>query len=122
MRNDLALIERGLASDTEQEKWSAASDLGEFVFDHPQQVWPLVVRFGSSEIEDTRQAIATCVLEHLLEHHFDTFFPLLESEITKGNKNFADTFRLCWKLGQSLDTERLQRWEFLLSRVRRHRV
>jgi hypothetical protein len=118
---DLEEIGRAFASNDEQERWSAAADLGEYVFDQPQQVWPLVLRFGSSEIEDARQAFATCVLEHLLEHHFDVFFPLLQSEIEKGNDNLADTFRLCWKLGQSLDPARLQQWEFLRSRLQRRR-
>ena len=75
MLKDLRTLEDGLASGSESDRWAAAAELGEFVFEHPDSVWPLVLRFGSSDVEDVRQAIATNVLEHILEHHFDSFFP-----------------------------------------------
>jgi hypothetical protein len=119
MLEDLQLLERRLESDLETERWSAAAALGEYVFEYPDRAWPLVVRFGSSDIEDTRQAIATCVLEHILEHHFEAFFPLLEAEIAKGNENLIDTLQLCSKFGQSLEPSHTERWESFLARSRR---
>jgi hypothetical protein len=76
---DLKTIRQQLSSDDEKERWRGAADLGEYVFDHPEEAWPLVLEFGSSAVEDTRSAIATCVLEHILEHHFDVYFPVLGS-------------------------------------------
>jgi hypothetical protein len=61
----------------------------------------LVVRFGSSDVLDVRQAIASCALEHILEHHFEMFFPRLEGEIRGGNGNLRDTLKLSWKLGRA---------------------
>ena len=78
---DLKTIRQQLSSDDEKERWRGAADLGEYVFDHPEEAWPLVLEFGSSAVEDTRSAIATCVLEHILEHHFDVYFPVLVLEI-----------------------------------------
>jgi hypothetical protein len=58
-----------LASISEPERWAAAAT--EYVYTDPDRIWPLAIRFGSSDILDIRQAIASCVLEHVLEHHFD---------------------------------------------------
>ena len=112
----IAELERELESRDEAVRWAAAAELGEYVVDHPERVWPIVLRFGSSETEDMRQAIATNVLEHLLEHHFDRYFPLLEQEINRGNELLRDSLRLCWKLGKPLDSSRLARWNALTSR------
>lgn len=114
---DLKTIRQQLSSDDEKERWRGAADLGEYVFDHPEEAWPLVLEFGSSAVEDIRSAIATCVLEHILEHHFDVYFPVLVLEIeTKKNDLFADTLSLCSKFGQSREYSRAMRWDSLLSR------
>lgn len=113
---DLSALNHQLQIGSESERWAAAAELGEYVYEHPAEVWPLVLRHGSSEVEDMRSAIATNVLEHILEHHFDKFFPLLEQEILKGNENLRATLRLCWKFGQSLDPARARRWEALSAR------
>src|SRR5438132_10901317 len=73
-----AQIEAGLASADEDRRWQAAIRLGELVHPEPDAVWPVVARWGTSDDSDTRMAIATCVLEHLLEHHFEMLFPRVE--------------------------------------------
>lgn len=100
-------------------RWEAAAAAGEYVYDAPDDVWPIVVEYGSAKDEDTRQAIATNILEHLLEHHFDRFFPLVEEEVQAGNDRLADTLRLSWKLGLSTESGNSQRWDSLLSQTER---
>lgn len=111
-------LQQRLQSDNESDRWAAAAELGEYVIDHPDDIWPIVLRLASSEIEDVRQAVATNVLEHLLEHHFEKFFPLIESEIKGGNQHLRDSLKLCWKFGQSLDASRSDRWDSLLRKTR----
>lgn len=94
-------LESELVSDVEGTRWKAAVKLGEFVQDFPDDVWPLVLRYGSSNDENLREAVATCILEHLLEEYFDKFFPELEKQIREGNDNLRKTLKLCWKLGQA---------------------
>lgn len=80
-------------------RWHVLIDVADFVRSSPEEIWPFVRRWGGCEDEDVRAAVATCLLEHLLEHHFDTVFPLVEEAVE--DALFADTFCLCWKFGQS---------------------
>lgn len=66
-------------------------------------------------MEDVRDAIACCLLEHLLEYHFVQVFPWVEAA-AKEDPLFADTFRRCFKFGQaeisrhSEQFDQLQAW------------
>ena len=86
--------------DEEDPRWQAIIAVGNYVETNPNKVWEFVVRWGRNRQEDVRAAIATCLLEHLLEYHFKNIFPLVEAE-TKKNKLFADTFGTCSKFGQA---------------------
>jgi hypothetical protein len=57
-------------------RWQAIIEVAEFVETNPIEVWNFVAVWGCSPDPDLRAAIATCVLEHLLEHHFAQIFPL----------------------------------------------
>ena len=80
-------------------RWQMMTDVADFVRSSPDEIWPFVERWGSSGDDEVRAAIATCLLEHLLEHHFERIFPLVEQAVT--DPRFAATFSLCWKHGQS---------------------
>jgi len=82
-------IDAGLRSDVESERWSAAEAGGRLLASRSRAVWNLVVTHGVSANEDVRAAVATCMLEHLLEERFDEFFPLLEAEIRSGKSFWA---------------------------------
>ena len=99
-----AAVERAeamLASTDNDTRWQGAILLGEFCETAPETIWPSVVSWGSSADDDMRAAIATCVLEHILEHHFDTFFDRSRQIVTAGNSAFADTLSQCWHFGQA---------------------
>lgn len=112
-------IDADLSSSDEKTRWAAAQAAGELIAQTPWDVWRLVLRHGISKNEDTRAAVATCMLEHLLEDHFDTFFPLLETQIRNGNYLLGDTLRRCWKLGIAELPDNAERWDRLVSDVRR---
>lgn len=115
---DLSDIEKRLGSINEDERWQAAIAQGEHCETDPAFIWPVVVQWGRCEDEDTRTAIATCVLEHILEHHFDTYFPKVQEIVSSGNRAFAETFSLCWKFGQSEWPENSKRFDLLQKEVR----
>jgi len=98
-------------------RWQAIIVVGEFIERDPEAIWPFILRWGSHEDEDLRTAIATCLLEHLLEHHFDPMFPRVETA-ARSNPNFAKTVLGCWKFGQAKDPERADRFDRLRSELR----
>jgi len=93
-------------------RWQAIIQVGEFANSAPAAIWSFIQRWGASPDSDLRDAIATCLLEHLLEHHFDDFFPKVESE-AQSNPLFGDCFSRCWPLGQSDSPANRQRFDAL---------
>ena len=81
-------------------RWQAIIDIGEFVEHEPQAVWDFARRWGSYPDPDLRAAIATCLIEHLLEHHFDLILPNLEQAV-RVDPEFAETVQRCWAFGQA---------------------
>ena len=81
-------------------RWQAIIAVAEFVPSDPDEVWAFAARWGCSDDPDLREAIATCVLEHLLEHHFDRIFPQLDA-LARRDGAFARTVQLCWEFGDS---------------------
>ena len=79
-------------------RWQAIIDVAEFIPTDPEPVWEFAARWGCSDDPDLR-AIATCVIEHLLEHHFDLLFARVEI-LARENASFADTLKLCSERGQ----------------------
>jgi hypothetical protein len=91
-------------SGADDPRWQAIIAIGEYVESHPEEVWSFVARWGTNTEADLRDAVATCLLEHLLAHHFELIFPRVE-ELTKTDRMFADTFSRCWKFGQAESSE-----------------
>lgn len=81
-------------------RWLAIIEVGEYVETDPEPVWLFVTRWGRSGDADLRTAIATCLLEHLLEHHFDVIFPRVEQAVS-ASREFADCFSRTWPVGQT---------------------
>jgi hypothetical protein len=80
-------------------RWLALIEVSDLIERHPGDVWPFILRWGSHPDDEVRAAVAACLLEHLLEYHFDQYFPQVQQAVT--DPLFADTFSLCWKYGQS---------------------
>jgi hypothetical protein len=113
----------GCAAPEEEEdpRWQAIIVIGEFVEKEPEAIWPFVLRWGSHEDEDLRAAVATLLLEHLLEYHFDLIFPRVELAARR-NKWFGKTTTQCWKFGQAKDTQRAARFDELCGEIRQRDV
>ena len=87
---------------------SAIIAIANFIEDEPEAIWSFVERWGQHPDEDLRQAIATCVLEHLLERHFDLVFPRVK-RLAESNEQFARTVAMCWPSATSMEFESLRR-------------
>jgi hypothetical protein len=97
-------------------RWQCIIDLGEYVESNPEEVWAFVAQWGGHRDEDLRSAIATCLLEHLLEHHFDAIFPRVEQRALV-DKRFGAMFGICAKFGQSELPKNAPRFDALKAAV-----
>ena len=70
--------------------------IGESIHVDPEAVWDVVREFGDDPDNDMRMAVATCLLEHLLEHDFETYFPKVREEILNGRSRMIDTLSSSW--------------------------
>jgi hypothetical protein len=102
-------------------RWQAIIEIGHFAPQEPEAVWPFVLKWGSHEDEDLSAAIATCLLEHLLEYHFDLIFPRVEAA-AKSNVWFARTTTQCGKFGEAEQPRRAEQFDRLCAEIRESRT
>ncbi len=112
-----AVLPGKLVHEGEDPRWQAIIRIGEFIEAEPEAVWGFVCRWGRHPDEDLRDAVATCLLEHLLEHHFAAYFPRIEA-LALAEPLFGYTFRMCWQFGQSLDPGQAERFAALQLRLK----
>jgi len=101
-------------------RWQAVIKVGEFIENDPDAVWQFAARWGCNADEDLRSAIATCLVEHLLEYHFEKVFPRIES-LARSDKFFARTVAMCWKFGETEQPVNAERFEQLLRELKEER-
>jgi hypothetical protein len=93
-------------------RWQAIVAVAAFIEPDSEHVWAFIAKWGSHHQDDLRAAVATCLLEHLLEHKFAAFFPRVE-QLALENALFADTFLMCWKFGDCNKRVNAQRFDDL---------
>jgi len=108
------------AEETRDPRWQAIIAIEDFVQEEPDAIWSFILRWGSNADEDLRTAVATCLLEHLLEYHFSRFFPRVE-EAVRNNALLADTFSKCWKFGQAKEEGKAKLFDGLQAECRKGR-
>jgi len=75
-------------------------EIDDYIESDPEPVWEFARKWGANADADLRMAIATCILEHLLEYHFQLNFPRVEVAVGE-SPAFADCFASCWPHGQA---------------------
>jgi hypothetical protein len=108
---------RAAPDGAEDPRWQAMIAVGDFVETEPEAVWSFAQRWGTSTDDDLRSAVATLILEHLLEHHFEVMIARME-DAALNNELFADTVCRCWKLGQAEEPSRAARFDGLIASIR----
>ena len=102
MRAEDLLRARALVSHADNDvRWQALIAIAEWIVDQPDEVWPTVVEHGASGDEDMRDGVATVLLEHVLEHHFEAYLPRIEQLIRERDAMYADTLGRCWPFGDA---------------------
>lgn len=85
---------------------------------NPLDVWEFASQWGDHPQEDLQQAIATCVVEHLLGYHFEQVFPLVE-ERALNDPNFTRMVSGCREFGQTQLSENSRKFDALIASARR---
>jgi len=99
-------------------RWQAIIKIEDFAESEPEAIWPFVLKWGSlPDEEDLSGAIATLLLERMLQYHFDLIFPRV-IEATRQNASFAKTFLICWKLGQAEEDSHSEQFDQLCAEIR----
>ncbi len=73
---------------------------------------------GKHAQSDLRMAVATCLVEHLLEHHFELLFPRVRRAALESPR-FAKTLGSCWCFGDAKVQKDSARIKRLQSQLRR---
>jgi len=98
-------------------RWLAMIEVASHIEVQPEPVWEFIVKWGVHPQRDLRAAVACCLLEHLLEHHFAAYFPRVRKLVLK-EPLFAETFTWCWKFGQSEEPENAEQFDKLICHLK----
>jgi hypothetical protein len=115
---DAVLPGRRAAEGQRDPRWQAIIAIADFVESDPEPLWSFVERWGTHPDEDLRMAIACCLLEHLLEYHFDLIFPRME-QLARSNPCFAKVVGWCWLFGESELPQNALRLECLIKELQK---
>jgi hypothetical protein len=116
IRKANALLPGDPVEEGQDPRWQAIIAVQEFIESEPEAVWNFIRRWGGHPQEDLRDAVATCLLEHLLEHHFPVYFPQVE-ELALSDSLFGDMFLRCWQFGRVEESDNAERFEALQARL-----
>lgn len=122
VRDAIAAAERVLpgeaAPEGEQDpRWQAIIEVSEFIRTDREEVWAFIGKWGCHPDDDLRMALSTCLLEHLLEYHFEDYIARVE-ELALRDHYFADTVSHSSEFGRTELPQNRKRFANLKRRIR----
>ncbi len=118
VREAESLLPGRAAADGEKDpRWQAIIKVGEYLPTDPEVIWPFIKRWGSYPDDDLSDAVACCLLEHLLEEHFEAYFPLV-AELARSDTRFCRTVLMCWPFGETDQPRNRNRFDELKKGLR----
>jgi hypothetical protein len=116
IREANALLPGEPSDEGQDPRWQAIIRIGDYIQSDPEPVWQFVPQWGGHPDKDLRMAVATCLLEHLLEYHFAAYFSQVE-QAALADPSFADTFQMCGQFGQAEESANAERFKSLDARL-----
>jgi hypothetical protein len=90
---------RGAVEDTDNNcRWQALIVVSEFIPYNAEAVWRVAARYAESRSKDMRTAVTVLLLEELLVHDFETYFPRMVKRIEAGSRYMRSLLPGCWGL------------------------
>jgi hypothetical protein len=78
----------------EDPRWQAIIDVAEYLPSEPQRIWTFIEGLHDTQDEDLRSALATCLLEHLIEDHPD--YRDKAERLAGRSPGFRRMLEMCW--------------------------
>jgi hypothetical protein len=94
----------------------ALTAVSEFIRSDRDAVWAFIEKWGCNANDELRMIVATYLLEHFLEHHFEDYIARVE-QLALSDANFADTVSHCWAFGRTEFRRNRKRFENLKRRI-----
>lgn len=98
-------------------RWQAIIRVGEFIESNPDEVWEFALKWSKHPQADLRAAVSTCLLEHLLEHHFAEIFPRVR-EAARTSRRFAEAVGMVFYFGEAEEPANRRRLAKLIRTTR----
>lgn len=102
-------------------RWQAIIRVGAFVETDPIPVCDFALKWARRPGADLQAAISTCLLEHLLEHHFGLVFPRMRKAAREHARVAAHFLDWHWPFGQATQTNNVVRLKRLAYELRRRK-
>ena len=96
--------------------WAIASEMGDDALARPDLIWEDTAGALRHAEDEGITAIATCILEHVLENNFDEYIGRVEAEIASGNRSMLEALKRSWKFEQAKIGENSARWDQIIER------
>jgi hypothetical protein len=75
-------------------RWQAIIAVGEFIDSDPEEVWQFILDAADITDHDLQQALATCLLEHLIEKH--PAYKQRAADYSARDEGISEMLSLCW--------------------------
>lgn len=97
-------------------RWQALIAIGYLIEYVPDDVWRIIREYGPPGDQDMRTALGVLLLEHLLDHDFDRYFPRVQRSIRRSDASMLDILSVSWT--DAAHPERQERIRKLLGTCR----
>jgi len=95
-----------LASDAREAiRGKALGDLSSLVDSWPHKLWPVAVRLAHNADAEVAELVPALILEHILESHFDLYYPHIRDAIETGDRRMVEMLDGCWRVGQARERQ-----------------
>ena len=95
-----------LLSQLARDEWDALAEralhvLGDCAEGYPERTWSAVVALSASSKPSIIELIPAFVLEHILEYHFQEYFPRIQRLIEAGDEQWLGFLKGCYLMGDA---------------------
>jgi hypothetical protein len=81
-------------ADGRDPRWQAIIDVGEYLGSEPEHIWTFIEELHDIQDQDLRAALATCLLEHLIEDHPQ--YRVRAEQLAAQSPEFRRMLEMCW--------------------------